>query len=1106
MASEYKAPPISRDFFYQNIFEYRVYNAMMMAVRSNLSPFSNLLKSQMKSTDRIAKISADVELVSKKILLIPEFTIIRVDRGTESVFELPHINYYIFEWRDEYGEGEIEISNRDRTVCLSSKDILDINDGFAVFSSETEIQTNLNIWYGDNMGESQSFKPLLLDFVKDFGKYKCKSSRPIYVNGATRTHIICDGDVDELKLFGKVTLRSSKNESESQLNFVIDDGVKYTCLDSGELLVYRKSIKTISKKGQKLNYHPVDKSEYRDLLKDSNISFNGGELYLKEFNYVGDSYKSPHTAAVFSLNLNSKLTPKNKNGVLVRLIDNDSYDSDVFSSSSFFFREENKDVTDVPRSKSEPRGRQFRIVRKIEDDNVIEIVEIKNKKETRPDSIPSTLFIVPNTFQTRMQFQAVNVLINEPAPHHRELIRLMDDRAKWRPVQILEAIEEWFILKDPNFPGVASQRKMVELAINTNDFAFLEGPPGSGKTTTILEIIAQEIIRGHRVMLAASTNAAIDNILERLNKLPPIVKDKLIVARVGNEDSVSETVDIYRPETIEDADVRELVYLNANIVCGTTFGILNHPEFNLNGHKKYEMTQALFDSLIIDEASKTTFQDFLVPALFAKKWILSGDIKQLTPYLDKDELAGSIQQMSSFDANHQEMLGLVNQLTIDLKSTKGRRFLIPIGQSNIPIIRELMPSNVTSICVANAEGCISPADIFDGVGDCARLFAADFIFVDKSVLKSVSKYLPSANAMLLADLGENIECSYRTKYYYENEGRSICSDTIKINGNSCNSIQDVIESLSKSIMDHKWSDDIAWRIARIQELFMLSDVGDSGDQVEKYKNQINDRIPDVYCLDINEFLDPLRQLAIPSILQILKTGTALNVNGHKTVLNSGFYEADYDTRAVLLGYQSRMHPEISRYSRQWLYDNRALIDNPQLNRGWTYTEYPSHSWWIDVYSKEFHKNENPCEVDCILNEIDKFTAFTENNPRVTDGRDDPWTVAILTYYKVQEKLIKSEMNNKYNKSRSSSQRVFRFPEKNLILEVYSIDKYQGKEADLVFISMVKSGNVPLGFMDSPNRLNVALTRAKYQRVIVGNKRYFEFCRNKLLKELVGGFQ
>ena len=76
--------------------------------------------------------------------------------------------------------------------------------------------------------------------------------------------------------------------------------------------------------------------------------------------------------------------------------------------------------------------------------------------------------------------------------------------------------------------------------------------------------------------------------------------------------------------------------------------------------------------------------------------------------------------------------------------------------------------------------------------------------------------------------------------------------------------------------------------------------------------------------------------------------------------------------------------------------------------------------------------------------------------------------------------------------------------KGIELMIYTVDKFQGKEADVVFLSMIKCGTVPLGFMDSPNRLNVALTRAKYQMVIVGNKEYFNgnACKSRLLRKVV----
>jgi superfamily I DNA and/or RNA helicase len=78
----------------------------------------------------------------------------------------------------------------------------------------------------------------------------------------------------------------------------------------------------------------------------------------------------------------------------------------------------------------------------------------------------------------------------------------------------------------------------------------------------------------------------------------------------------------------------------------------------------------------------------------------------------------------------------------------------------------------------------------------------------------------------------------------------------------------------------------------------------------------------------------------------------------------------------------------------------------------------------------------------------------------------------------------------------------RFNKGNTNILLYTVDKFQGMEADIVFLSMVRGSTI--GFMDNINRLNVALTRAKYQRVIVGDKRFFAQQKNSdELKKLAG---
>jgi superfamily I DNA and/or RNA helicase len=70
----------------------------------------------------------------------------------------------------------------------------------------------------------------------------------------------------------------------------------------------------------------------------------------------------------------------------------------------------------------------------------------------------------------------------------------------------------------PVLPGLnETQVQAVQTALRAPYLAAIHGPPGTGKTTTVTELILQCVKRGQRVLVCAPSNAAVDNIVERLS-------------------------------------------------------------------------------------------------------------------------------------------------------------------------------------------------------------------------------------------------------------------------------------------------------------------------------------------------------------------------------------------------------------------------------------------------------------------------------------------------------------------------------------------------------------------------------------------------------------
>lgn len=605
---------------------------------------------------------------------------------------------------------------------------------------------------------------------------------------------------------------------------------------------------------------------------------------------------------------------------------------------------------------------------------------------------------------------------------------------------------KWEILKDDTRKGCKEQRDFVMKALNTEDICVLEGPPGSGKTTCISELILQILKNNPRakILLMASTHVAVDNVLERL------VDYNLPAVRLGVEDRIADNMKAYKyPEVIDTeydkfmqchknkdiekyfnskigkAEFERLIRNTTNIVCCTTNGI--HKYIN----KQDEIITTDFDYLILDEASKTTIAEFLAVARYAKKWILTGDIKQLSPYTDADELSVSIKKDILYD---------IGTFIYGVAAYKNKDNQKLIEEKVYPIISKALLCNIKDFDKEDLVHISIPDDFSNDLSFKMCEYIYKNINSNALVYYEILDYDEREKAILenFADIVISTDIFYKKnrKNFYKNPYNKIKYHIW--NKHFCNSRS------GKTKEEKDIADAISWRLIRDYELRQLKDNEQLKNKyVDKYISEAENLMPK----NIQNKIMARQYVVSQSILEL--TQNTLQETGNK-------FQS--------LTYQHRMPDNLAELPRNIIYHGNNMLSNDD-------NSYVDNTKWYHIVSNgAVTRNYDECK--CIIDDI-KDIVSSKPNKKVE--------IAILTFYKAQERLIQEALKSEYGKKNY-------IEKNNVCIRVATVDRFQGQEADIVMISL--SRNKDSGFLNSPNRINVAITRARKIRYMYGNHKFF----------------
>lgn len=627
------------------------------------------------------------------------------------------------------------------------------------------------------------------------------------------------------------------------------------------------------------------------------------------------------------------------------------------------------------------------------------------------------------------------------------------------------------------FPGKEfneEQRKAIEVAINTPDIALIMGPPGTGKTTVIKAIIArfEEYYKKHndkvvpKILVTSFQHEAVENVIVDMegNGLPPERKggrrdgtDKKSISIRSWQDKMEAHVGEKISELVPEQDLshqtlRDQIYAWKSKGKDAAEGLeLLRTATEANRLKLSDELNEFIDKIMKRAMVHTTEQSKELQAVEdevreeIKKVLLA---QRTTP----ESYADDGKKQAYF------LKQLILQKIIDNGEDTGAidEVLRTKGQDTkaLMVYKQFVEGLKEKYVTVKKVDTAMPIE--DSLEQCLKEVDAELERIRLERLENRDE----ATAYILRDFLEGIQDEKEIERIigkYSNVTAATCQQSMEVGRLAQDTIYDLV------IVDEA---------ARANPLDLLIPIS-MGKQVIL----VGDHKQLPHMLD-------------PDVVKQFETDEKMQELG---VLQESLFERLFNMfsrsegrvkRTAMLSKQYRMHPVIGEFASHTFYDDKldsseVRVEDKTAHLNGLYNDRPIA--WLNLDKTNYgmeagrRSKKREKEAEQIIKEVKKVW---EKDPKKSIG--------IISFYKSQSDYLKNKAETELSDAQNDR------------IEIGTVDAFQGKEFDVVFLSCVRANVIEvedkrhrIGHIDDRSRLCVAFTRARQLMVAVGDRETVE---------------